>query len=209
MHNETNTPGNMAIFRRIVTASVLLATTLLAACTSVYVDTQTKQVPVAQMKKVADPKPVQLVFEFQTKGAPNARATDTLSSAVSKEVKDSGLFSTVSSNPQPNAGMLSVTLNNVPITEDAASKGFVTGLTFGLAGNTVTDGYICTVSYLAPNRTTPIVKTARHAIHTTIGNANAPANAQKSPSALDAINQMTLDVLSNALDDLSRDPAFE
>jgi hypothetical protein len=42
-----------------------------------------------------------------------------------------------------------------------------------------------------------------------VGNTSAPPNAQKSPSAVDAVNQMTLDVLSNALDDLSRDPAFE
>ncbi|KHK57380.1 hypothetical protein PI87_08905 [Ralstonia sp. A12] len=189
-------------------AATLTGAALLTGCTSFYVDTATKEVPVSEMKKIADPKPVQLVFEFQTKGAPNARATTLLKDTVAKEVVDAGLFSKVATDPTPNVGLLNVTLNNVPLTDNAAAKGFVTGLTFGLAGSAVTDGYICTVSYLPPGQATPIVKTARHAIHATIGNANPPAGAQKSASVLDAIQKMTRDVLSNALKDLSYDTAF-
>ncbi len=187
---------------------MLILASMMTGCASVYVDTATKEVPVAQMKSVVNPKPVQLVFEFQTKGVPNPRVTDLLKDAVSREVKDSALFSAVSTDPTPNAGLLNVTLNNIPLTEDAASKGVVTGLTFGLAGSTVTDGYICTLSYLPLGQPTPIVKTVRHAIHTTIGNASPPATAQKATSVLEAINKVTRDALSNALNDLSHDPAF-
>jgi len=158
------------------------------------------------MKKVAQPKPVQLVFEFQTKGAPNARATDLLKEAVIKQVKESGLFSSIEA--APTEAMLNITLNNVPLTEDAASKGFVTGLTFGLAGSAVTDGYICTVTYLPAGQAKPIVKTAKHAIHTTLGNANPPAGAQKSTNVEEAVRTMAQEVLSNALKDLSFDESF-
>lgn len=206
--NNSSKLGGGVVIRRMVMAAALAGAALLTGCASVYVDTATKEVPVSQMKKAADPKPVQLVFEFQTKGAPNPRATTLLKDAVTKEVTDTGLFSKVATDPTPNIGMLNVTLNNVPLTENAAGKGFVTGLTFGLAGSAVTDGYICTVSYLPAGQTTPIVKVARHAIHTTVGNANPPAGVQKSASMLEAVNQMTRDVLSNALKDLSDDPAF-
>jgi len=208
MQNNNRQLGGGAFIRRIVMSTALAGAALLTGCASVYVDTATKEVPVSQMKKAAEPKPVQLVFEFQTKGVPNPRATTLLKDAVTKEVTDTGLFSKVATDPAPNVGMLNVTLNNVPLTENAAGKGFVTGLTFGLAGSAVTDGYICTVSYLPAGQATPIVKTARHAIHTTVGNANPPAGVQKSASMLEAVNQMTRDVLSNALKDLSYDPAF-
>ncbi|MBU9579955.1 hypothetical protein KTE26_16095 [Ralstonia mannitolilytica] len=207
MQNNNSRFGGGTLVRRVIMAAALAGAALLTGCASTYVDTATKLVPPSEMKKVADPKPVQLVFEFQTKGAPNPRATTLLKDTVAKEVTDTGLFAKVSTEPTPNVGMLNVTLNNVPLTNPAA-KGFVTGLTFGLAGSAVTDGYICTVSYLPAGQTTPIVKTARHAIHTTIGNANPPAGVQKSASMLDAVQQMTRDVVSNALKDLSYDTAF-
>jgi len=189
-------------------ACMLAATSWLAGCATHYVDGTTREVPAAQMLKPAQPKPVQLLAEFQTKGVANARATEHTRKMVVDAVQGSGLFSEVKDTPVPGGGVLQVTINNVPLTDDAAAKGFITGLTFGAAGNQVTDGYICTVSYLPPGQATPIVKTARHAIHTTLGNANPPAGAKKSATALDAVQQVTREVLSNALKDLSYDAAF-
>lgn len=196
------------LLRGTILASTLAFTALFAGCASYYVDTATKEVPVTEMKQVTQPKPVQLVFEFQSKGAPNPRVTDHLKENIIKEVKESRLFSSVSTDPTPGVAMLNITLNNVPLTDNVGAKGFVTGLTFGLAGNVVTDGYICTVSYLPAGQTTPIVKTVRHAIHTTVGIANPPPAAQKSASIREAVDTMTRNVLSNALKDLSDDPAF-
>ena len=113
--------------------------------------------------------PTQLLFEFQTKGVANARATDILKSHVIDQVKNSGLFSSVTEGKAEGGAVLSITLNNVPITDDAFSKGFVTGLTFGLAGSEVSDGYVCTARYIVGASNENIVKQARHAIHTTIG----------------------------------------
>ncbi|VCU68100.1 hypothetical protein PIGHUM_00148 [Pigmentiphaga humi] len=195
-------------FGKSIIAPMLAAAALLSGCTSFYVDTATKEVPVTAFKRVETPKPVQLVFEFQTKGAPNKAATEYLKTQIAKQVEDSGLFSSVESVARPDLAMLTVTIDNVEVTKDAAAQGFVTGLTFGLAGSAVTDGYICTASYLAPGQSAPVVKTARHALHATIGNASAPAGAVKAASADAAIRQVTQEVLSNVLKELSDDPAF-
>lgn len=189
-------------------AGGLLALTL-SGCASFYVDTATKEIPVEAYKKPATPRPVQVVFEFQTKGVANASATQFLSSQVNDQIKGSGLFSEVKETPVAGGALLSVMLNNIPLTDDAAAKGFVTGLTFGLAGTQVTDGYVCTLKYLPTSQTTPITKTARHAIHTVVGAKEDPVNATKMESVELAVKTMTRQVVSTALDDLSRDPGFQ
>ena len=67
----------------------------------------------------------------------------------------------------------------------------VTGLTLGLAGSQVSDGYVCTINYLPPGAPTPISRKARHAIHTTIGASAAPANGVQAASAEEAIHTVT------------------
>ena len=124
-------------------------------------------------------------------------------------VTSAGLFSKVGDAPAPDSGLLSVTINNVALTDDAYRKGFMTGLTFGLAGSTVTDGYLCTVSYVAPGTTTPVVKTSKHAIHTALGSAGAPPNGIKANGIEDAVRTMVRQILAKALSELSNDPAFK
>ena len=193
--------------RRAASAALLAGSALLTGCASFYVDTATRDVPVAQFKKVANPKPVALTFDFQSRGAPNPRATEFLRAQVQEQVAASGLFSTMASGS--DSARLNVELNNVPLDgQNAAAKGFVTGLTFGLAGNVVTDVYECKLTYLAPGQTTPVVTSARHAIHTSLGATDAPANATKSANMEDAIRTMTRQVIANALNDLSQQAAF-
>lgn len=194
--------------KTLLIAATLSASTLLTGCASFYVDTATKEVPVAELKKVEQPKPVQLSFEFLSKGAPNARATEFLKDSVTQQIKASGLFSSVETAPAPNVSVLNVKLDNVPITKDAASQGFVTGLTFGLAGSTVSDGYVCTLQYLPAGQGQIITATARHAIHTTLGNSNPPPTAKKSADMETAVKTMTHEVLSTALRDLAANPSF-
>lgn len=195
--------------QRFFTIGVLATLTALASgCASVYVDTATREVDAAQFRKPAQPQAAQLLFEFQTKGALNTRATDFLKAQVTEQIKTSGLFSQVDEKPVAGGALLSVTLNNVPLTDDAFTKGFVTGLTFGLAGSQVSDGYVCTVKYVGPGQPEALVKTARHAIHTTVGASSAPANGVKADSIEAAVRTMTRQVVSTTLDELSRDERF-
>jgi hypothetical protein len=197
------------VSRKVITSCMIMSSIFLTGCASTYVDTATKEVPVQEFKKNAQPKPVQLSFDFQTNGAPNATATTFLKDKVTEQIKASGLFSSVELTPVAGANMLSVTINNIPITKDAAAQGFVTGLTFGLAGSAVTDGYVSTMRYLPVGQTEFIVTTAKHAIHTTLGNASPPAGAKKSADGPDAIFTMTREIISNNLRDLAANPNFK
>lgn len=194
--------------RRAAAVAAAAMTVVLTGCATHYVDGATKEISVSQFRKPQTPQPVQLVFEFQTKGVANANATQQLKAQVLQKVRDTGLFSSVEEKPVASGGLLSLKLNNVVLTDDAFSKGFATGLTFGLAGSQVSDGYICTVSYFGNGQGTPVTKTARHAIHTTLGAAKSPGNAEKAASIQDAVTKMTSQIVSTALNDLSQDPAF-
>lgn len=183
--------------------------TVLTGCANFYVDGATKEVQSAQFRKTEPPHPVQVIFEFQTKGAANARATEHLKADALAQVKQSGVFSDVSDAPVDGGALLSITLNNVPLSDDAFSKGFVTGLTFGLAGSQVSDGYVCVASYTPPGSKERIVKQARHAIHTTMGATSAPGNAVKANGIEDAVKTMQRQVVSNVLNDVTHDANFK
>lgn len=181
---------------------------LLTGCASYYVDGAVKEVPAAQMPKPAQPRPVQVFFEFQTKGVANASATGLLKSRVLQQVEESGLFSQIGEVPVAQGGSLSLTLNNVALTDGAFAKGFVTGLTLGLVGSKGSDGYVCTATYTPADGSAPLVKTARHVIHTAVGATSAPPNAVKVAAPDEAVYIMVRQVLSQVLADLAADPSF-
>lgn len=195
----------LSLFLRGFTVACLLA---LAGCATPYVDNALKEVSASEIPKPVEPRPVQLIFEFQTQGKLNTRATDFLKAQVAENLRSSGLFAAIDDKPVAGGALLSVMLNNLVEMDDAAKKGFIAGMTFGLEGSYVTDGYVCTVSYLAPGGTAPILKTVRHAIHTAVGNAGTVPNATKAASLEDAVRTMTRQALSAAMNDLARDPAF-
>jgi len=189
--------------------AILLSVVLLSGCATSYVDGSTKEISASQFNKPEPLHPVQTLFEFQSNGTANDAATNLLKAQVIEQIKLSGLFSEVSEKPVRGDALLSITLNNVAVTDDAFSQGFVTGLTFGLAGSQATDGYICTASYVHNTSSTAIEKRARHAIHTTLGNSSPPTNATKAENIEQAVTLMTRQIVSNVLNDLSYDPAFK
>lgn len=186
-----------------------VALTLLGGCAAFYVDGHAPEVPVAQYRQPGSPPEVQLVWEFQTKGVSNARATDWLKTRVHEQFANSGLFAKVSEAPVPGGALLTATVNNVPLDNDAAAKGFVAGLTFGLAGQTVGDGYECTIRYTpALASASPLLKSGKHVLYTSIGTGGPPAGAQKMANGEEAVTTMLRQLISRTLNDLSQDPAF-
>ena len=194
------------LFLRVAFVASLLAVT---GCATQYLDGAVKDVAAGEFARPAQPKPVQVVFEFQTNGTPNARATEHVKPLVMDRVKSSALFSEAQDKPVAGGAVLSLKINNVALMDDAFKKGFMTGLTFGIAGSTVTDGYVCTVSYLSPGAPEPIVKTSKHAIHTAMGSSGAPPNGVKANSIDDAVRTMVRQITGVALKDLSQDPTFK
>ena len=174
---------------------------------SPYVDTGLPDLGPQEKVAVANPKSVQLIFEFQTNGVGNGQATDLFKSEVLSTVRDSGLFLQPGAAPVPDGSLLHIVINNVALTDDAVSKGFATGLTLGLAGSTVTDGYICTVDYLVGG-TKKIEQVTRDAIYSNIGAKASPPHAEKMPSVLIAVKTVTRRTVSHALNDLAKSPDF-
>jgi hypothetical protein len=198
-----------AAWRRWSAAALAAASVGLGGCASMYVDGNLPETLKTEFRKPAQPPAVQLAFEFQTKGTANARATDYLKPKVQAQVQDSGLFSSISDKPAAGAGLLVITLNNIPLTDNAAAKGFLTGLTFGLAGSTVADGYDATLRYTpAASGSAVIAQEAKHVIHTSLGTGSPPPGAIKTSGGEEAVTLMTRQVLSRLLGNLSKDPAF-
>jgi hypothetical protein len=172
-----------------------------------YVDKTLGDVPAAERAVVAEKRPVQLLFQFQRDGKPNPQATNYLSKKVTELVSTSGLFSQVSSTPVQGGALLSVTLNN--LTEaDAASKGFATGLTLGLAGTSVVDSYVGTVSYAGGTGASPVSKERKHQLYTLVGTGDAPASGLPVKNAEEGVNMIVKQMLDHLLNDLAKDPAF-
>ncbi len=189
-------------------ACMLLVSSMLTGClaTKAYVDPALPKVARNDLTAVAQPRPVQVLFEFHSKGNANAQATAMAQPRVMNVVSASGLFTSASAQAgAPDAGVLKIIIDNVP-GDGAVAKGVGTGLTFGLAGSQVTDGYVCTVSYSRDGRTTETV--LKHAIYSTIGNHSAPQGLQ--PMTLqDAVYQVIDQLTWNALKQLDDKHAFE
>lgn len=179
----------------------------LGGCASHYLDTATPEISSTDFRAPSSPQPAQLLFEFQTKGVFNSRATDYLREQVLQQVKSSGLFSVVSTEASDTSQTLAITLNNVPVDDNAFSKGFATGFTFGLVGSQVTDGYVCSASLTTVDKV-ELVTNARHALHTTLGSKGAPENAIKAKNIDEAITLMTTQIISQVLNGISQQDGF-
>lgn len=179
----------------------------LSGCATFYVDPTLPEVKAEQIKRPATPQPVQVLVEFQTNGAANARATDSVRPMAMSAVTASGLFSELKAEPTPNQALLTITINNVGDMKEAASKGFVTGLTFGLAGSAVTDGYVCTIRYARPGA--PEFSTrVQHTLITALGAGAAPAGLKPAAGGREAIEQIVSQMVLTGMQRLSTDPAF-
>ena len=176
--------------------------------TKSYVDPALPVIVKSDVGQVPAPAPVHVLFEFRTKGSSNARATAEIKPRVIAVVAESGLFSAVSSESarKEGAGVLTVTIDNVPLTDNAAAKGFGTGLTLGLAGSMVTDGYVATASFTRAGKTTEV--NVKHALHTSIGNKAGPPRLK--PMDMQAAVHQVMDQLTwNALKALKEQNAFD
>jgi hypothetical protein len=196
--------------KRFLFAPLLAAVALLTSgCISAraFIDPTLGEVPAAERVAVAQPRPVQLIFEFRTQGAANARATSMLREQVTENVRSSGLFSEVSTSPVSGGGLLSVTIDNIP-QEGAAEAGFATGLTFGLAGTTVTDYYVANARYSSGAGAPAVVAENRHALHTLIGAGNAPANMVPAASLDEGARTIVRQLVDHLMFDLASQPAF-
>ena len=178
-----------------------------------YVGAELGDVAPEKKAVVAKPAPVQLIYAFATKGAPNKPGTKQTREQVLAAVKDSGFFSEVSDSPTPNGAILSIVLDNVVpdgALTNAAAKGALTGATFFIAGSNTREHYKATVEYVANPEAAKISKTANHSIVFQMGLINsAPDNAVKVDGGVKgSLNTMIRQIVSNPLNEVAKDPGF-
>lgn len=162
---------------------------------------------------ISQPKPVQLLFEFRTKGSPNLQGGKQLRPDVIAAVKASGLFSEVSEGPTENGAILNIVIDDVVTPQEmqaAATKGAVTGATLFIAGSNIREHYTCVIDYLPNPSAAKITRTAEHSIVVQMGLINSvPTDAVKVDGGIKgAVAAMTRQIVANPLNAVGADPAF-
>ncbi|MCG3173239.1 MAG: hypothetical protein GMKNLPBB_01417 [Myxococcota bacterium] len=188
-----------------LSALLVGATLICSGCSPIksYVDPQFRDATYQSIRNTASPTRVTVSVEFQVNGKPQKRQHDIVYRRVTRVLTATRLFTEVSSDKASESGQLRIVINNVADVGAAFGKGFATGLTFGLAGSQVTDGYIMTAIY-TPLGGVPTTREYKHAIHSTVGLRSAPEGLVAVPLA-DAFDQIVEDMLLNYLRDLQND----
>jgi hypothetical protein len=188
---------------------LLCCSVVLTGCLSTksYVDPRLPLVGKGDIPRPAEPAPVQVLVEFQTKGTPNASATSAVKPRAIAVASESGLFSGVSATATDGAagGLLTVMINNTPVGSPGA-KGFGTGLTLGAVGSLVTDNYVCKATYTRDQKSTEVE--LEHQLHTTVGNKSGPPGLT-AVTMQQGAEQVIDQLIWNALSQLSAKKAFD
>lgn len=161
-----------------------------------YVDPQYGRATYDEIIRRSEPYKLRIIVKFQRNGKHFQKFDSELLGHVESVVRTSGFATPVTEDMD---GELKVIVNNIGNMKKAWAKGFVTSLTFGLIGSTVTDFYemraILSVDDKVIER-----KEYKHAIHTTVGLKNELEGLEPmSPSA--AITKVIEQLILNFLED--------
>lgn len=176
---------------------------LLAGCVSPksYVDPNYVKVTAADIKPVAKKHKSTIEVEFKSNGELKPAVHAALLSKVDKAIKNTGVLET---DGAASDLKIMVVVNNVADAKDAAKNGFKTGLTLGAAGSIVTDYYEVSISYTDAAGEKK-QKSYKHALHTTVGNKEAPF-PNVAPTTPDAgIDIILQQVILNFVADLQKE----
>jgi hypothetical protein len=181
--------------------ALMLATVLtLSGCltTQSYIDPKLHDLSWTVVKAPAQKHAVALSTEFYRNGQRMARADKQAQGAVERALDHSGVFARSVAAP----ATMKVKIDNLANMAEAMKKGFGTGLTFGAAGSTVTDGYEITIDYTENGQT--VTKTYQHAIHNTIGNA-PPVTSATPMAPVQAFDQVVEDAIMHFVRDMQNE----
>ncbi|MEN6622128.1 MAG: hypothetical protein ABFD50_11325 [Smithella sp.] len=164
-----------------------------------YVDNSYKKSKIADIIPAKTPKKATVVVEFQRNGEPQPSAVPFVKAQIVKTLTWSRVFEPVD-NTDANVDKLFFTMNNIADLENATKQGFKTGFTFGGAGSVVSDNYAFT-GKLIPVKGKEFKGEYKHALHTAIGNTDAPQGLTPAVSIEAGINEIIEDLVLNFLKD--------
>jgi len=178
---------------------IICLTTLavsLSGCISVksYVDPQYADISYTDVVIPQGTK-IDLTTEFYRDGKAHKGGAKELAKIANKVFEKAGI------TQASDGTKLKVSANNIADMGEAVGKGIGTGLTLGLAGSTVTDGYEFTFELQDDQGTT--TKTYAHALHSTIGNADAPIEGVEAMTPVAGFEAVFEDVLLSFLKDMN------
>lgn len=162
-----------AMLKLAIAALIIVLLPAAASAMKFYVDNTLGEVTPDQKVAPADPKPVQLLFEFQRDGAPNPRATKLVKPWALEDLQALGVFTDVVEKPVPGGAVLSIKFNNV-VNEEELKKvkkdAFGAGLGFGLFGGVMAaDHYVVTLEYIPADGSAPVSTEVQHVLYSTYG----------------------------------------
>ena len=174
--------------------SILPLSMILSACVHSYTSPEYQKYRASDLKIPTQPFAARIEAEFFRNGQPLPAVIPQVKRNVVQTLRRTHVI-----EPSDNAEhTFKISANNVADLGDAVRKGFGTGLTFGLAGNTVQDNYEVSCSYLDRNKVLH-TENYQHAIASTVGNASPPAGMLAHPNLNAAFSSVMDDVVINCL----------
>jgi hypothetical protein len=188
------------MLKRIELLTVVFICVSVSGClsTKAYVDLQYRRATYSEIGHVDTKYKANIDVEFQRNGKHFSNADNELRGHVESVFRATGV---VVPTTEPVELKIKVIANNIADLAAARTKGFATGLTFGVAGTTVTDYYEVTIEY--QNGGMKGRSTYKHAIHTTIGNASAPIPVEPM-TVSDAFGKVVEDVILNFVKEMQQ-----
>lgn len=171
-----------------------------------YLDATLGDVPAEDLVAISDPRPVQLIFQYAHNGRPSVRLSHTMRPMMIELLRARGIFSDISMDPVEGGATISITFDDT-YDPRVLGQATMTGLTFGLVGATGVDTVLGTLEFTRGSEA-PIVKTARHALYTTVGMSGLPPNTIPVQDAQVGIDILLHQLVAHLLNDLAKDPSF-
>lgn len=181
-------------------ALTLVVSSLLQGCISThsYVDPQFHHANYGDLFRVQPPYALSVEVEFQRNQVAQPSVDRTLLDSINRSLRASGVVVPYEGNGSAD-GAIRFTVDNLAGVGGAAAKGFGTGLTFGLVGSHVADGYEMTARLTRGDSV--LERKYQHVIYTTVGNASGPPGSPAVPLGT-AFNQVIDDMVLNFLKDM-------
>jgi hypothetical protein len=188
---------------------ILVAAGMLAGCStqrfvaSYTVDPKPPHVEYRDLKPVAEPQQVALVFDVQNEKGLFPEATARLGPKLARVVEDSRLFSGIAKVPSATTAKLQVTLREMAVLSGDDPKKFPPGLTSNMPNSEAAVVYLFSASFQASGQS-PVTKLYHHAIHV-LNSKSGWIDNQPPMTASQATSVMLEQLTLNFLRDLQRE----
>lgn len=189
-------------FRNLI-AAVLVAFTVTGCSTqrfyaNYYADPKPRKTGYEDLKAVANPQPVYLVFDMYSAEGSFPEATRKIGPKIVRVLHSSGLFSSVSSVGSENIARIQISMRETAVLTGHETKTLPEGLSSGLVGSKGAIVYSFTASYQPPGKD-GLKKTYPHAVHIVDGTNPALGMPMTATHAVDTVVEQ---VVLNFLRDL-------